>query len=105
MLAVRLGGCGNELILTLLRMDLPAAFTPGTLGSGRAMVGAGDKGPPCIDADDGILRPLLGVPGVLVGLAIPPVLFRLFGTGKAGRALVGGSLVPRRRGNAVAILI
>jgi hypothetical protein len=105
-LAVRLGGCGNELILTVFRMDLPALFTPAPLGTGRAMVGAGDKGGPlCMDAADGALSPLLGLPGVLVGLAIPPVLFRLFGMGKAGRAPVGGSLDPRRRGNVVAILI
>lgn len=90
------------MILTVFRMDLPALFTPAPLGLGRATVGAGDKGgPPWKDAADGVLSPLLGV---LLGLPIPPVLFRLFGRGKAGRALVGGSLDPRNRGNVVAMV-
>lgn len=63
----RLGGCGNELILTVFRIDLPARFTPGPLGIGRAPLGAGDKGAPCKDAADGALSPLLGVPSALVG--------------------------------------
>ncbi len=69
-------------------------------------MGAGDKGGPlCIDAADGALSPLLGVPCVLRGLTIPPVLFRLFGMGKAGRAVAGGSSDPRIRGNAVVIVV
>jgi hypothetical protein len=92
-------------MLTVFRMDLPALFTPVPLESARDPFDAGDRGAPCTDAADGTLSPLLGVDGVLVGLAIPLGLFRLFGIGKAGRALVGGSLEPRRRGNVVAIVI
>jgi len=101
-LAVRLGGCGNELILTVFRIDLPALFIPAPFGIGRVMVGAGDRGGPVAD---GALSPLRGVPRVLVGLPIPPVLLRLFDTGKAGRAPFGGSLGPRGRGSVVAIAV
>lgn len=87
-------------------MDLPALFMPAPFGIGRAPVGAGAKGGPlCIDAADGTRSPLLGVPGVLVGLAISPVLFLLFRMGKAGRELAGGSLGPRSRGSVVAMMV
>jgi hypothetical protein len=39
------GGCGKELILTVLRIVLPAPLKPDTeRGCGKAPVGAGDAG-------------------------------------------------------------
>ena len=55
---------------------------------------------------EGARRPLLGVPGadLLAGVGMPPVLFRVLGIGKAGKAMDGGPLEGRDgRGSVVAI--
>lgn len=63
-LATRLGGRGNELILTVFLILLPALLIPCVLlGTGRAVVGAGDGGGPGYALDEGARRPLLGEPG------------------------------------------
>jgi len=80
-------------MLTTFRIDLPGAFTPEGM-RGREEVGAGVDGVEY--AADGARRPLLGV---LVadreGVASAPVLFLVFGTGRAGRAMLGGPLEDR----------
>lgn len=61
-----------------------AVARPGLVGGKRALEGA--------------RRPLLGVLGVLVGEARPEGPFRVFATGRAGRAEVGGPPVEGRDG-------
>ncbi len=94
------GGWGKELMLTDFRNVLPAALTPARAfgcGRGKAVVGAGEGGGRKVE--EGALRPVLGVLGVdLLGESLElgdvgaPVLFRVFGTGNAGRATVGGPI-------------
>lgn len=94
-----LGGCGKELMLTLLRS---------VFGCGSAAVGAGPDGVKFV-VDDGARRPDLGVPGtdliddVCVGKF--PLLLRVLFTGNAGRAMLGGPTEGRDgRGNVVVIV-
>jgi len=81
------GGWGKELMLTVFRMVLPAELTPDT---DRAPAGVGIAGGRRLA--EGARRPLLGVVGVdlLKEDARPLVLFLVFATGKAGRAIDGG---------------
>ena len=103
-----LGGCGKELMLTLLRRVFPAPLTPETaFGCGSAAVGAGPGGARLIV--EGVRRPDLGVPGAdlvddeCVGRF--PLLLRVLFTGRAGRAMLGGPTEGRDgRGNVVAIV-
>lgn len=90
-----LGGCGKELMLTVFRTVFPVAPTAETLrGWGSAVVGAGVEGGRKVV--EGARRPLLGVLAfALEGVEEPPVLLRVFPTGKAGRAEVGGPLDGR----------
>ena len=74
-------------MLTVFRIVLPAPFTPGVLGVGKAEVGAGEGGG---RKADGALIPLLGAVAGLLGVAMPPVLFLVFATGSAGREVFGG---------------
>jgi hypothetical protein len=101
-----LGGCGNELMLTVLRMVLPAPFTAADTarGCGSADVGAGVVGGR--NVVEGARIALFGVFGPdLPGVGIPPVLFLVFVTGSAGSAMVGGPTEGREgRGKVVAIL-
>jgi len=81
------GGCGKELMLTVLRMVLPAPLMPETeRGCGKAPVGAGLAGGRYVE--DGARNPVFGVAGVDLVL---PVLLRVFDTGNAGSADVGGA--------------
>ena len=90
------GGCGNEFMLTVFLIVLPAPLNPETdLGCGRATVGAGVVGGR--NDVDGARSPILGVLGVdrLPGTTNPPVLFRVLPTGNAGSATVGGPFEGR----------
>lgn len=79
--------------------DFRSVLPPGVarpLGLGKAVAGAGVGGGRCVV--DGARSPLLGVLGVVndfPGDPIPPVLFRVFGIGKAGSADVGGPIEGR----------
>ena len=88
------GGCGKALMLTVFRIVLPAAFTPGVSCSfGSEVVDKDVVG--VVYELDGARSPLLGK-GVCnpafesddVGTA--PVLFRVFVVGIAGNDVVGG---------------
>jgi hypothetical protein len=82
------------LILTVLRIVLPAEFTPDTArGCGRAPVGAGDVGARYVD--DGARNPVFGVPDLLPGVDRAPILLRVLLTGRAGSAVVGGPIEGR----------
>lgn len=81
-----LGGCGNELMLTVLRIVFPLEVAR-PLGVGRAEVGAGTGGGRFVD---GARSPLLGVLGDLLAACRLPVLLRVLGTGSAGNAEFGG---------------
>jgi hypothetical protein len=103
------GGCGNEFILTVFRMVFPALLIPDTArGCGKAEVGAGVAGGRKVEVD-GARSPLFGVfaPDFLLGeLEIPPVLFLVLVTGRAGNATVGGPFDGRDgRGSVVAISV
>lgn len=103
-----LGGCGKELMLTLLRRVFPGPLTPEpVLGCGSAADGAGPGGARLIV--DGVRRPDRGVPGAdlieAVGEGIFPVLLRVLLTGRAGSAILGGPTEGRDgRGNVVVIV-
>jgi len=93
-------------MLTAFRIVFPAPLTAETArGWGRAVVGAGVVGGRKVV--EGARSPLFGVPFVgLVGVVMPPVLFRVFATGRAGKATVGGPLDGRGGlGSVVAIVI
>lgn len=99
------GGWGKELMLTVFLTALPVdAAVETALGWGSADVGAGVAGGR--NVVDGARRPLLGVVGDLFGpVGMPPVLFLVFATGRAGRATVGGPTEGRDgRGSAVDIV-
>lgn len=82
-----LGGCGNELMLTVFLSVLPAPLIADTeRGWGSAVVGAGVAGGRKVV--EGARSPLLGV----VGVAAP---FLVLPTGRAGRAALGGPLEGR----------
>ena len=101
-LDIRLGGWGNELILTVFLIVLPALLTAGgPLGVGRAVVGAGEGGGPVRTLADGARKPLFGVVGLAVGVAEPEVDFRGFGRGKAGKEELGGPFEGRDLGKVV----
>ena len=80
-------------MLTVLRKVLPAVTVEAAVfGWGSAEVGAGDVGGRNVAAE-GARSPLLGVFGADLldaGVWIPPVLFLVLPTGRAGRAAVGG---------------
>ncbi len=103
-----LGGCGKELMLTVLRSVLPPALMLDTArGWRRLEVEPCDAVPGKLVTDrldtDGARKPLRGVFGVEVGM--PPVLFRVFAKGRAGRAVVGGLFDGRELlGRAVVIM-
>lgn len=107
-LLARLGGCGNEFILTAFFSDFPAGFTPGgKRGCGSADVGAGDAGAVAYTLD-GVRSPLLVVLAVDfdgVAAARLLVLFRVFGTGRAGRATFGGPLEGRDGRGSVVVMM
>lgn len=92
------GGCGNELMLTLFRSVFPVPLTA-SFGCGSADVEFDAAGVRLMV----VARiPDLGVPGVE---GMPPVLFRVLFTGKAGRAMLGGpSDGLAGRGNVVVIV-
>lgn len=100
------GGCGKEFMLTVFRTVLAPAPTVETArGWGRAVVGAGVAGGKKVVVE-GARRPLLGVLGAVLptGVETLPVLLRVFPTGSAGRAALGGPLDGRDAlGSAVAI--
>lgn len=79
----------------VFRNVLPAPFTPeadrGCVGEEGA--GSGDGGGWRLE--DGARRPLFGVVRLdfVAGVARFPVLFLVFPTGSAGRAMVGGPFV------------
>ena len=96
------GGCGNEFMLTVFLMVLPAALTPDTDLDPAGVGMAGGR-----RLADGARSPLLGVAGVdlLKDADSPPVLFLVLGTGSAGSAIVGGPIEGRAGlGSAVDIL-
>lgn len=95
------GGCGNELMLTVLRIVFPFGVAA-TLGVGRAEVGAGAGGGRF--AADGARRPLRGALGDLLAAWRFPVLLRVLGTGNAGSAEVGGPTEGRDGLGIVAII-
>lgn len=99
-------------MLTAFFRDFPAGFTPGGrrgCGCGRADVGAGVDGA-VVYTLDGVRRPLLGVlapdfEGVAAARRFP-VLFRVLGTGRAGRATFGGPFDGRDgRGSVVVMAV
>ena len=90
------GGCGNALMLIVFRMVLPAPFTPGVgFDFGSDELPPGVVGFETCD-DEGARRPLFGKFGAKEpgfeseSEGIFPVLLRVFDTGNAGRAVVGG---------------
>ena len=109
-LLLRLGGWGNELMLTAFFKDFPGGSTPGgKRGRGAADARAGDVG--AVECTlDGVRSPFLGVlaadfEGVAPAARRLPVLFRVLGTGRAGRATFGGPLDGRDgRGRVVAMM-
>lgn len=81
------GGCGKALMLTVFLSVLPVALYPeAVLGVGKAPEGAGVAGGRRFE--DGVRR-AFGDAGVdlVGGTASPPMLFRVFPTGSAGRAI------------------
>ena len=94
-------------MLTVLRTLLPSAFMPDTArGCGRADVGAGVVGGRKVV--EGARIALFGVFGLDLpeGVGRPPVLFRVFVTGSAGKAMVGGPFDGRDgRGSVVAMMV
>lgn len=98
-----LGGCGNELMLTLFRIVFPAPFTAGaSLDCGSAGDGLGGARLRV----EGVRSPDLGVPGAdlleVDDEGIFPVLLRVLLTGRAGKAIFGGPTEGRDgRGNVV----
>lgn len=104
-LDMRLGGRGNELMLTVFLIVLPALLNAGApLGVGKAAVGAGEGGGPRTLLD-GARNPLFGVVGLLFGVAIPPVLFRVLVIGRAGKEELGGPFDGRGRGKVVVMMV
>lgn len=109
-LQARLGGWGNEFMLTAFFRDFPAGFTPGgRRGCGRADVGAGVDGA-VVCTLDGVRSPVLGVlaadfEGVVAAARRLPVLFRVLGTGRAGRATFGGPLDGRDGRGSVVVMM
>lgn len=100
------GGWGNELMLTVLRnvRTEELLMAEAVRGCGRAEVGAGVVGGR--KPAEGALRPLFefGVDGALEAVVgMPPVLFLVFGTGRAGSAMVGGPFDGRAGRGRVAI--
>jgi hypothetical protein len=103
------GGCGNELMLTVLRIVLGAGVwgagllaPPRLLGCGSAEVGAGEGGPRPMEGARNELwgSPEAALKELVVGM--PPVLLRVFVTGNAGSAIFGGPIDGRDgRGKAV----
>ena len=109
-------------MLTLFLKVLPAAFTGAgsPFGWGSAVVGTGVGGFRFIDGARRLLRGVVGlvampdgrgIPGTGLGdgdegaASMPPVLLRVFETGKAGKAMFGGPFDGREgRGKVVAIL-
>lgn len=94
------GGCGNELILTVFRNVFPAALTPKVAAAARGCDGVDMRAEAVVEktVDEGARRPNLGVTGAASdspGLDIDPILFRVFATGSAGSATLGGPLVGR----------
>ncbi|MBE3048525.1 hypothetical protein IMZ48_39695 [Candidatus Bathyarchaeota archaeon] len=97
-------------MLTAFFKDFPGGSTPGgKRGSGTVDAGAGDVG--AVECTlDGVRSPLLGVlaadfEGVAAAARRLPVLFRVLGTGRAGRATFGGPLDGRDgRGSVVAMM-
>jgi hypothetical protein len=93
-------------MLTDLRRVLPLGVAM-LFGVGKAVVGAGVGGGRCVL--EGARSPLRGVLGAvkdLPGVATPPVFFRVFWTGRAGRADVGGPIEGRDgRGKAPVAMI
>jgi hypothetical protein len=90
------GGCGNALILIVFLIVLPALFTPGVdFDFGVVELPPGVVGSVRCVAE-GARRPLFGrLGGVKEELdsepfGILPVLFLVFETGRAGRAVFGG---------------
>jgi len=104
------GGCGKAFILIVFLIDLPAALIPGEACSlGRVELGPGLEGGRRLD-DDGVRNPLFGRLGAsslsAVGVSMPPVLFRVFGIGRAGNAEVGGPYEGLEgRGSAAAMIV
>ena len=97
-LAVRMprGGCGNALMLIVLRIVFPAPFTPGVpLNLGKVALPPGVVGAERFECE-GARKPLFGNRGgeVLIlaseRVGMFPVLFRVFVVGNAGNAVVGG---------------
>ncbi len=110
-------------MLTLFLKVLPAPFTgvASPFGWGNAVVGAGVGGFRFIDGARRLLRGVVGLVAIPEGrgipgtgledgdegaTSVPPVLFRDFETGKAGKAIFGGPFDGREgRGRVVAILV
>jgi hypothetical protein len=93
------------MLTDFLRVFPGATAKDADRGCGRAEVGAGLAGG--AKDDEGALRPLLGVleTDLFMGVAMPPVLLRVFGMGSAGRAMEGGPLEGRDgRGRVVAMV-
>jgi hypothetical protein len=98
-LAVRMpprGGCGKALMLIVFLIVFPALFTPGVVRDlGRVELPPGVVGGGSCDVE-GARSPLFGRLGVEAPdlksdtVGIPPVLFRVFVVGNAGKAEVGG---------------
>ena len=86
------GGCGNEFMLTVFLIVLPAALTPDTDLEPAGVGMAGGR-----RVADGARSPLLGVAGVdlLKDADSPPVLFLVLATGSDGSAIVGGPIEGR----------
>ncbi len=92
-------------MLTVFLSVLPALLTAGDpLGIGRAVVGAGEGGGPARTLLDGARSPVFGVVGLLLGIAIPPVLFRALEAGKLGKEVFGGPFEGRDRGKIVVMV-
>lgn len=97
-------------MLTTFLIDFPVGFAPGVKletwrGVGRPDIGVGDKGG-LLYVLDGTRRPVLGVLlADLEGGARAPVLFLVFGTGRAGRAMLGGPFDGRDGRGSVAAIV
>lgn len=96
-LGMRLGGCGKELMLiAFLSVFCGAELARVDFGVGKAVVDAEAREGRLGTAADGVLM-------VFLGVAIPPVLFRVFVRGSAGSALAGCLPDCCERGSAVAM--
>lgn len=100
-----LGGCGNELMLTLFRIVFPAPFTPAaSLDCGSAGDGLGGARLRV----EGVRSPDLGVPGAdlleVDDEGIFPVLLRVLLTGRAGKAMFGGPTEGRDGRGSVVVM-